>query len=43
MRKVSGRNISAGMLSNNFKETVKNFVANEEAYSFMNSVKGSAA
>ena len=43
MRKVSGRNISAGMLSDNFKETVKNFIANEEAYSFMNSVKGSPA
>ena len=43
MRKVSGRNISAGMLSENFKERVKNFVVNEEAYTFMNSVKGSAA
>ena len=43
MRKVSGKNISAGMLSSNFKETVKNFVVNEEAYTFMNSVKGSAA
>ncbi|XP_066911415.1 uncharacterized protein [Clytia hemisphaerica] len=43
MRKVSGRNISAGMLSSNFKEAVKNFVVSEEAYSFMNTVKGSAA
>ncbi|XP_066911767.1 uncharacterized protein [Clytia hemisphaerica] len=43
MREVSGRNISAGMLSSNFKENVKNFVVNEVAYTFMNSVKVSAA
>ena len=35
--------IIAGMLSDNFKETIKNFIANDEAYSFMNSVKLSPA
>ena len=43
MRKVSGSNINAGMLTDNFKERVRNFVANEEAYTFMNTVKGSPA
>lgn len=40
MRKVSGSNINAGMLTDNFKERVRNFVVNEDAYTFMNTVKG---
>ena len=31
------------MLSRNFKETVKSFIANDEAYSFMNTIKGTPA
>jgi len=43
MQKVSGQNFTAGMFTNNFRETVKSFVVNDEAYSFMNNVKGSPA
>ena len=43
MCKVSGYNINAGMLTNNFKETVRNFVVNVEAYTFMNIVKVTSA
>ena len=43
MKKVSGSQLSAGMLSTNFKETVKTFIANDEAYRFMSSVKGTPA
>ena len=35
--------VPISMLTNNFKERVRNFVANEEAYTFMNTVKGSPA
>jgi len=38
MKKVSGENLTAGMLSQNFKETVKEFIANDKAFSFMSSV-----
>ena len=31
------------MLSQNFKDTVKSFVANDEAYSFMSTIKGTPA
>jgi len=43
MKKVSGENLTAGMLSQNFKETVKEFIANDKAFSFMSSVKGTPA
>ena len=31
------------MLTDNFKERVRNFVVNDKAYTFMNNVKGSPA
>ena len=40
MKKVKSGKLTAGMLSRNFKESVKSFVANDEAYSFMNTIKG---
>jgi hypothetical protein len=43
MKKVSGENITAGLLSQNFKETVKEFIANDKAFSFMSSIKGTPA
>ena len=43
MQKVKSGQLTAGMLSRNFKESVKSFVANDEAYSFMNTVKGTPA
>ena len=42
MQKVQIGQLTAGMLSRNFKEFAKSFVANGEAYSFMNTVKGTS-
>ena len=43
MSKVCSNQLTAGMLSKNFKETVKSFVANDEAFSFMSTIKGTPA
>ncbi|XP_066925712.1 uncharacterized protein [Clytia hemisphaerica] len=43
MRKVAGSNLNAGMLSQNFKETVRQFIANDKAFAFMSTVKGTPA
>ena len=43
MRKVCGNNITAGMIRENFETTVKSFIANDEAYRFMRTVKGTPA
>jgi len=43
MRKVSSVSINAGMLSQNFKETVRQFIANDKAFAFMSTVKGTPA
>ncbi|XP_066915086.1 uncharacterized protein [Clytia hemisphaerica] len=43
MKKVSASNVTAGMLSQNFKETVKQFIANDKAFAFMSTVKGTPA
>ena len=40
MKKVSGTSITAKSLNENFKEKVKQFVASDQAYTFMNSLKG---
>ena len=39
MKKVCGGHLTAGMLSQNLCETVKSFIANDEAYHFMNKIK----
>ena len=43
MRKVATTNLTAGMLSRNFKETMQQFIASDEAFSFMNTIKGTPA
>ena len=43
MKKVSGENLTAGMFSQSFKDTVKQFIANDKAFSFMSTVKGTPA
>ena len=43
MQNLAPRNVTAGMLTQNFKETVKQFSASDEAFSFMNSIKGTPA
>eukprot|EP00111_Clytia_hemisphaerica_P007574 TCONS_00022007-protein len=43
MRKVAASNLNAGMLSQNFKETAKQFIANDEAFAFISTVKGTPA
>ena len=43
MKKVGSKNLTAGMLSKNFKATVKQFIAQNKAYSFMNPIKGTPA
>ena len=43
MQKVKTNQLTAGMLSRNFKESVKSFVANDEAFNFMTTIKGTPA
>ena len=43
MKKVSGTSLTAGMLTTNFKERVKEFIAADQAYTFMNCIKGTPA
>ena len=43
MKKVCGQSLTANMFQDNFKDTVKSFLADENAYSFMNAIKGSPA
>ena len=43
LRKVCSGRMTAGMLSNNFSETVQALVAKDKPYRFMNSIKGTPA
>ena len=43
MKKIKADGLTAGTLSQDFKERIKSFVANDEAYNFMNTVKGTPA
>ncbi|XP_066935952.1 uncharacterized protein [Clytia hemisphaerica] len=43
LKKIQTEGLTAGNLSQNFKETVSNLVANDNAYSFMNNLKGTPA
>lgn len=43
IRKVSSDSLTAGMLSNNFKEKVREFIATDKAFGFMNCIKGTPA
>ena len=43
MKKCCGSSLTAGMLSQNFSERVKSFVVKDEAYHFMNTIKGTPA
>ena len=43
MRKVASNNLTAGMLCSNFKEKVKGFIASDQAFAFMSSIKGTPA
>ena len=42
-QKVCSNQLTAGTLTENFKETVQSFVASNEAYSFMSTIKGTPA
>ena len=41
-RKVQGQ-LTAGQLKNDYEETVKSFISEDQGYQFMNSVKGTPA
>ena len=43
MKKVLSNDLTAGMLSKNFKQTVQEFIAKEKAFSLMSPVKGTPA
>ena len=43
MRKVTSNQLTAGMLSSNFNEKLKEFIASNQAFTFMNSIKGTPA
>ena len=40
MWKVASYNLTAGMLCNSFKETVKDFIASNQAFTFMTGIRG---
>ena len=39
MRKIPSNNLAAGMLSTNFKEKIEYFIANNQAFTFINCIK----
>ena len=43
MKKFSSSNVTAGMLSKNFKKTVETLVTSDKGYVFMNTIKGTPA
>ena len=43
MLKVSSDTLTVGILNRNFKETVRQFIANDKTYNFLNSIKGTPA
>ena len=43
MKKVRADGLTAGRVSRNFKETVSGLIANDDAYNFMNQLKGTPA
>lgn len=43
MKKVGSNNLIAKMFNKNFKTTVRQFIAHNKAYSFMNPIKGKPA
>ena len=43
MHKIKPGTLTAGTVKSNFKETIERFVARDNAFSFMNSVKGTPA
>ena len=43
MRKVASNQLTAGILSSNFNENVKEFIANDQVFTFMNCIKGTPA
>ena len=40
MRKVTSDKLTAGMFSSSFKYKVKYFIASDQAFTFMNGIKG---
>ena len=43
LKKIQTEGLTAGRLSQNFKETISNLIANDDAFSFMSNLKGSPA
>ena len=43
MKKVQTKKLTAGMLSENFDSTDKSFIAKDEGYCFMDTIKGTLA
>ena len=43
MRKVTSNQLTAGMLTSNFNEKIKEFIASDQVFTFMNSIKGKPA
>ena len=43
MHKIKPGTLTAGSVKRNFKETLESFVASDNAFSFMSSIKGTRA
>jgi len=43
IKKVTCNNVTAGILGQNFHETVKSYIASDNAYRFMSTIKGTPA
>ena len=43
MQKIKSNNLTAGILSQNYTETIKSLIVNDEDFNFMNTLKGTPA
>ena len=43
MQKIESNILTAGSLSQSYKETIKSLIANDEAFNFLNTLKGTPA
>ena len=43
MQKIKSNNLTAGILFQNYTETIKSFIANDEAFNYVNILKGTSA
>ena len=43
MQKIKSNDLTAGILTQNYTDTIKSLITNDEAFNFMNTLKGNPA